>query len=279
MAAQKINEDLRNVAIWAENNSLLLNPTKSKYMVLGSKRAISTMRSAGPVVVIKGDNIERVNTATNLGLTMDPELHFEKHILNCMRNCFYRLKMLYTFRKHLSVALRKQLVDSLVLSRLNYCDTVYGPCLLARTNKLIQRIQNAYIRYCVDIPRRSHVTLFAMQHNILKMEARRRLHLAGLLFGVVTTQKPRYLYEKLTWRQDSSKTHIRTGTNPLSIPQHRTAAFRGSFRYAATHCWNNLPPPMRGLYGRGLQAKVAGIQQILSVVASFPSCLAIHILI
>lgn len=247
IAVQKINQDLQNVAIWADQNSLVLNPLKSKYMILGSKKSISAMLSAEPIIVIKGDNIEQVNTATNLGLTMDPELRFEKHIVNCMRNCFYRLKMLYTFRKHLSVVLRKQLVDSLVLSRLNYCDTVYGPCLLARTNSLIQRIQNACIRYCVDIPRRSHVTPFANQNNILKMEARRRLHLAGLLFGVITTHKPRYLYEKLSWRQHLSKNHIRTTTNPLSIPQHRTAAFRGSFKYAASHCWNNLPPPLRGL--------------------------------
>ncbi|KAJ8711506.1 hypothetical protein PYW07_008748 [Mythimna separata] len=80
---------------------------------------------------------------------------------------------------------------------------------------------------------------------MMKMSARRKLHLASLLFGVVTTQKPKYLFDKLVWRQ--SKYLPRLSTYPLCTPHHRTAAFRGSFKYAATHCWNDLPPPFRVL--------------------------------
>lgn len=246
-AVRKMNEDLERVVTWSEQNSLVLNPLKSKFMVLGSKKMISAILSVNPEVTIKGGKIERVETACNLGLTTDPELHFEKHVSNSMRNCFYRLKILYSIREHLSIPLRKQLVDSLILSKLNYCDTVYGPCLLARTDKLIQRIQNACTRFCVNIPRRSHVTPFTNTNRILKMAARRKLHMASLLFGVITTQKPNYLFSKLSWRQNRYKYRIRSSTNPLSIPKHRTMAFRGSFKYAATRCWNNLPPPVRGL--------------------------------
>lgn len=244
-AVAKMNDDLERVMLWSDNNSLVLNPLKSKFMVLGSRKMISAILSVKPKVVIRGEQIDRVEIACNLGLTMDPQLRFEKHISNSMRSCFYRLKLLYSIRDYLSVDLRKQLVDSLILSRLNYCDTVYGPCLLSRTEKLIQRIQNACTRFCVKIPRRSHVTPFINENNILKMAARRKLHMSSLLFGVVTTQKPHYLFEKLSWRE--SKYEPRSSTKPLCTSSHRTAAFRGSFRYAATHCWNNLPPPVRVL--------------------------------
>ncbi|KAJ8714399.1 hypothetical protein PYW07_002624 [Mythimna separata] len=79
------------------------------------------------------------------------------------------------------------------------------------------------------------------------MAARRKLHLATLLFDVVATQKPHYLYDKLTWRQTHFKYGLRSVVGPLSAPRHRTAAFRGSFRFAATRCWNDLPPPLRVL--------------------------------
>ncbi|KAJ8732388.1 hypothetical protein PYW07_014987 [Mythimna separata] len=183
-AVDKMNADLDRVVEWSNANALVLNPLKSKFMVLGSRKMISAILTANPQVFINGNKIDRVESACNLGLTMDPELRFEKHISNAMRNCFYRLKLLYQIRPHISVDLRKQLVDSLILSRLNYCDTVYGPCLLARTIKLIQRIQNACVRFCVNVPHRSHVTPYINKNNIMKMAARRKLHLAGLLFGV-----------------------------------------------------------------------------------------------
>ncbi|KAJ8714407.1 hypothetical protein PYW07_002632 [Mythimna separata] len=147
LAVQRVNEDLARVVAWSERNSLVLNPLKSKFLVLGTRKQVAAIQSARPKVMIGGEEIEQVEQACSLGLILDPELRFEAHIKNVLRNCFYRLKVLYGIRKYLSIPLRKQLADSLILSRLNYCDTVYGPCLLARTDRLIQRIQNACIRF------------------------------------------------------------------------------------------------------------------------------------
>ncbi|KAF9815861.1 hypothetical protein SFRURICE_009759 [Spodoptera frugiperda] len=122
--------------------------------------------SSSANVLLRGQIIERVSEARNLGLLMDEGLRFESHISSCVRNCFYRLKVLYGMRPYLSEELRVQLVESLVLSRLNYADVVIGPRLLSRTERLIQRVQNACAR---------------------------------------------------------------------------------SFRYAASKCWNNIPPPIRNL--------------------------------
>ncbi|PZC74075.1 hypothetical protein B5X24_HaOG208392 [Helicoverpa armigera] len=246
-AVQRMNEDLHRVVTWSEENSLLLNPLKSKFMVLGTKKQVASILNAKPEIVIRGNKIEQVEQVCSLGLTLDPQLHFEPHINSTVRNCFYRLRVLYSIRKFLSVPLRKLLVDTLVLSKFNYCDTVYGPCLLARTERLIQRIQNACARFCVNIPRRHHVTPYINKLNLLRMDARRKLHLASLMFGVVTTHKPHYLYDKLTWRKSQYTCGLRSNVDPLKAPPHKTTAFRGSFRFAATHCWNDLPPPLRGL--------------------------------
>uniref|UniRef100_A0A2A4IZ43 Reverse transcriptase domain-containing protein n=1 Tax=Heliothis virescens TaxID=7102 RepID=A0A2A4IZ43_HELVI len=246
-AVQKINEDLQRVVEWSEENSLVLNPLKSKFMVLGSRNQVRTILTTNPALTVMGESIERVELVCNLGLTMDPELRFEAHINNVLRNCFYRLKVLYGIRKYLSIPLRKQLVDSLILSRLNYCDIVYGPCLLSRTEHVIQRIQNACVRFCTNIPRRSHVTPYINELDLLKMAARRRLHLANLLFGVINSKKPDYLYSKLTWKPIRSDHGLRSVVCPLVVPMHRTTAFRGCFKFAATRCWNDIPPPLRRL--------------------------------
>ena len=162
--------------------------------------------------------------------------------METMRNCFYRLKVLYKIRNYLDVDLRIRLCDSLILSKLNYADTVFGPYLLNKTKRTIQRIQNACARFCFPIPRWSHVSPYLNGNKLMNMAERRTLHLATLLFGLIKCEQPSYLFEKLKF----SDRRIRSAPR-LVYPQHRAAGFRGSFRFAATKCWNDIPPPLRNL--------------------------------
>lgn len=240
-----LNEDLHRISEWATRNCLLLNPNKSKYMILGSKQHIKLIGSQRPSIHIHGEPIARVSEARNLGLIMDEELRFETHVAELVRNCFYRLKVLYNIRQFLNVNMRHKLCETLILSKLNYCIGVYGPCLLQKTYKMLQRVQNACIRYCLTVPPRTHVTPFINKAGILKIEARMKLHLSVLLFGVVKTHKPAYLFTELSWRNS-----LRRCTAPLLTPPYRTTKFRGCFKYMATKCWNNIPPPIRDLINK-----------------------------
>lgn len=243
-ALAALNEDLERIAHWSENNSLVLNPDKTKYMLFGTKKQIKSLPSSLNIRLM-GKSIERVEEARNLGLYVDSNLRYEKHISETVRNCFFRLKTLYRVRPYLSEDLRVHLVESLVLSRLNYADIVYGPRLLSRTDRLLQRVQNACARYCFNIPPRTHVTPFLNEHGMLKVKSRRKYHLACLMFGVIKFNRPVYLCDKLCWMANNRNVKSRNCAQQLAIPLHRSAAFRGSFRYAASKIWNNLPPPIR----------------------------------
>lgn len=237
-AVESINEDLERICQWSKLNSLSLNPNKSKYVILGSRQQVSSMVSMEPRIIVHGEAIAGVREARNLGLILDSELRFESYITEVARNCFYRLKILYKMRDYLSTDLRLKLVESLILSKFNYADTVYGPRLLAKTKTLIQRVQNACLRFCYKIPPRSHISPYLAREKLLNMSSRRYLHFATLLFGVVKRRKPLYLYDRLTWS-------LRTRLNRLCLQPHRTAAFQGTFKYAAAKIWNDIPPPIR----------------------------------
>lgn len=243
----KINEDLYRITEWSARNSLVLNPSKCKFMVMGSREMLKRCEDVDFHVVVGESYIERVQEARNLGLIFDGQLHFESHVTEAVRNCFYRLKLLYKIRPYINTDLRIKLCESLILSKLNYADTVYGPCILGKTAKLIQRIQNACARFCYQVPPRWHITPFLNSGNLMKMDARRKLHLASLMFGVVLWKTPEYLYRKLVWSRDVSSRNTRASSYLLLTPNHRTAAFRGSFKFAATHCWNALLPPFRAV--------------------------------
>ncbi|XP_047990243.1 uncharacterized protein LOC125229445 [Leguminivora glycinivorella] len=243
-AIEKLNQDLTRIATWASANCLLLNPSKTKYLVFGSKQRLASVGTTVDVMLMN-EPVERVCEARNLGLLMDCELRFEKHTAEAVRSCFYKLKVLYKIRPYLSETLRIRLIESLVLSKLNYMDVVTGPRLLAKTKKLIQRVQNACARFCFNIPLRAHVTPFLNQHKILKMLHRRKLHLACLLFGVLKYKSPAYLYNKLSCikLRDRRQCGIH-----LLTPRHASAAFRGSYKYQSSKCWNNIPPPLKNTW-------------------------------
>lgn len=245
-AVAKINSDLNRISEWATDNCLVLNPVKSKYLILGSLNQIEKISINNPIVEMSGVEVGRVSEARNLGLLMDGNLRFENHVSETVRYCMYRLKVLYNVRDFLSVDLRVRLCEALVLSKVNYCITAYGPCLLARSHRQLQRVQNACARFCYRIPPRSHVTPFLNDANCLKMSLRQDLMLACLLFDTIKTQTPIYLHEKLVWAKNRDCHSVRAPrTLVLQALTHRTAAFRGSFRYQATKCWNNIPPPIR----------------------------------
>lgn len=79
--------------------------------------------------------------ACNLKLNINSNLGYEKHILEAIYNCYYRLIVLLYKNNHpltyekKSEDLRIGLVQPLVLSKLNYADSVYSPRLLACSDR------------------------------------------------------------------------------------------------------------------------------------------------
>lgn len=221
-------------------------------MLLGSKSQVGGLELAATPVAINDIPVVRVSEARNLGLVIDEDLRFESHVAELARNCFYRLSVLYRIRPYVNEVLRVRLCEALILSKLNYCITVYGPCLYKKTLRIIQRIQNACARFCFKIPPRSHVTPFLNSANLLNMKSRCQYHLACLLFGINKTGAPKYLSNRIVWSDSSPSQRSQRSCrmNRIILPLFRTVAFRGSFKYAAAKCWNNIPPPIRNVTSR-----------------------------
>ncbi|KAM3967916.1 cytosolic thiouridylase subunit 2 [Aphomia sociella] len=99
----------------------------------GSSAQIDRISSFKVEVKIGDTVIEQVTEARNLGVLFDNRLRFHNHILETVKNCYYRLRVLYQMRDYLDVDLRIKLCESLILSKLNYADTVIGECLFGYT--------------------------------------------------------------------------------------------------------------------------------------------------
>ena len=63
---------------------------------------------------------------TCLGVVIDSELKFALHIKRLAGRCFYQLRQLRSIRRSLNTDATKTLVNALISSRVDYCNSVFN---------------------------------------------------------------------------------------------------------------------------------------------------------
>ena len=76
----KMNNALEEVYLWTQNNKLLLNTNKTKVMVIGSRQRIQKLNENNLNVHIRSTTIECVSHYKCLGVVVDSNLLFSKHV-------------------------------------------------------------------------------------------------------------------------------------------------------------------------------------------------------
>lgn len=129
------------------------------------------------------------------------------------------------------------LCETLVLSPLNFCDTVYGPCLDSYDTKRVQKLQNSCLRLIFGIRRRDRVSHKLKEIGWLNMYNQRVLHAVCFFYKIIKYKTPPYLYKKIKHRTDVHNLNVRR-KNLLSIPAHNKEFFKRSFSYRIAHYVN-----------------------------------------
>lgn len=240
---QLINEDLNNIYSYSVDHCLQLNPKKCVAMLF-AKPSHKQQIVNNANITINNETILIKDEVKNLGLIVDSDLRFNKHISNCIQRAIYKLKLLYSSKDMLNQKLRHLLCESLVLSIFNYCDVVYGSCLTAATSQRVQRIQNCCLRFIFGVKRRQHISHKLKSANWLNMKNIRKYHCGSLYHKIIGLHVPQYLYKKVSFRTDVHTINIRhKGT--LTPPTHRSAQFERSFSYQITKLYNSLTPSLK----------------------------------
>ena len=174
-----------------------------------------------------------------LGVIFDSGNTFSNHITNMCRACYYHLKDLRRIRKFLSVETAALLANSMISSRLDYCNSLlYG---ISKYNVAkLQKIQNALCRIVFRLDRTSHVTPFLQKLHWLPITYRILFKYNLITFKAINFSQPIYLSSLI-------KTSCLTRGNRLSLSSasHKKAIGRRGFVVASPIEWNRLPQSVR----------------------------------
>ena len=77
--------DLHRTGQWCSNNHLLLNPSKTKLMVFGSRQMHSRLDT--PSLTFMGRELVPEHTAKDLGVILDKNLTYDEHITKTVSSC------------------------------------------------------------------------------------------------------------------------------------------------------------------------------------------------
>ena len=140
---EKINGNMSNLEEWAASSNLSLNGSKTKQMLITTQQMSSAhgLKDEVPTIKVKGEVLERKASFKLLGTWPDEHLKWTDHIKHLSSSCYAVLSTLRKLKNLAPFIVRKQLVESLVMSKLDYNDVVCYP-LPQYLERKLQRIQN-----------------------------------------------------------------------------------------------------------------------------------------
>ncbi|KAK3514057.1 hypothetical protein QTP70_002899 [Hemibagrus guttatus] len=151
MASARISACLADISSWMTAHQLKLNPSKTELLIIPGDPS----PALDFAISLSNSMISPSATARNLGVTMDNQLSFSSHVTNVTRSCRFLLYNIRRIRPFLSTQATQVLVQSLVISRLDYCNSLLAGLPLNAIRPL-QMIQNAAARLVFNLPKFSH---------------------------------------------------------------------------------------------------------------------------
>ena len=106
---------------WMFHNKLQMNDDKTEAILLAQKGL--TTEHLYKSIKINDTAINFVSMLRDVRVTLEFSLSFNQHVMNTFRSAFLEPRSISLIRKYIIVDATKTIVYSLVLSRLDYCNS------------------------------------------------------------------------------------------------------------------------------------------------------------
>ena len=253
-AARQITEDLRKVAAWCCQNSLLINPDKTKLLLIGTRQMLQNMPTDLDLhVTLLGKELRPVVSARDLGVYMDATLSFDEHITSVTSSCLSSLSQINRIKHLLDRNTLVNVINALVFSKLYYCSSVWSSTTKKNIKKL-QNVQNFAARIITRSRKFDRITPVLKELKWLSVQSMLIYRDCVLVFKCLRGFAPDYLAKMFKKRSEIHNKDTRN-KNKMDIPRYRTAAGQRTFYYRAVSLWNNLPGSLTELANLALFKK------------------------
>ena len=215
---------------------LQLNTGKTQIMVVGPPNILKNIQING-VILSSTACIRFVPVVKNLGIYMDNSLKFHQQVMNIKKSCFMTIRNICKIRYLLSNEQLQVVVNSLVVSCLDYCNALYFDINDSDLRQL-QLIQNAAARCVFKKYKHDHLEDDIKQLHWLTVDKRIIFKILLLVFKSLVGFAPVYLQELLSYKSFGYDAK-------LQEPATYSSYGKRAFSVVGPKIWNKLPKVLR----------------------------------
>ena len=228
----RLQEGLNRVNDWCIRNKMMLNPTKTKAMIIATRQK-HQLKPLCLDLSLGSSKIQQVEYHKVLGVIVDQKFTWEHHInhvCKILARNIYLLKLLSNFVK---VEHLKMFFYAHCMSHLNYASPIWSGA-----DEIHLKPLNSIHRRAAKIMCK-HDTLTTDQKlkklGLLSLNQQHTLNTAITVFKIRHDMHPQYLSQLLT------PCSSRYGSQNYIIPRANMDLFKHSFSFSGPSVWNSLP--------------------------------------
>jgi len=229
------------VLAWMASNWLQLNHAKTKVLWCTSSHRQHQIPS-GPVGIGTTD-VQPVSSKRKLGVYIDADMSMRTHVTAVIRACLAALRQIRSMRRSLSRHALLTLVRALIVSKVDYCNSVLAG-IPGQLQDWLQSVLNAAGHLVFSARRSERITPLLREHHSLRVPERVTFRLCVLAYRCLHGTAPAYLAESLHRTSNVDTRHrLRSAdSDMLVVPSTRRSTLDDrAFPVASARAWNSLP--------------------------------------
>ena len=237
-----IDRIMVDIADWMRKKRLKLNESKTECLLIGSPYNLG-QHSDFNVISINGTPIPLSAETRNLGVIIDKNLTMNSQIQSVVKTSNFQLKNIALIKRYLDQDCLKMLVNNLVVSRVDYCNSLYNNLPNYQLYKL-QNVLNRAARLVTGhtLWDRIRITPLLIDLHWLPIKARIEFKICVLTHQALKTGEPGYLKKKLhSYTLPASQTRNANDAHRLDIQRARVNIGSRAFTHSAPRLYNKLP--------------------------------------
>ena len=171
----KIEIETNRAMQWLKDNEMVANPSKFQLMFLSKYKNIEKNMS------FDGKTIKSSDTIELLGISLDKNINFKRHIQNICRKANNKTKTLLRIRKFLNLEQAQVLAEAYISSNFRYCPLIWMFCG-KMGDILIVKTHYRTLTAIYDTQTRSY-------EELLHLSGKRKIHTQNLQILMVEVYK------------------------------------------------------------------------------------------
>ena len=235
----QVEASLAELVDWFRQNEMKINMSKTQLLVLGTR---AMLRDVPQVSIHVGTVlVTETKSVKNLGLVIDKHLTFEHHVDQLTAKCAGMLMALMHAKHVVPRCTLRQVVESLVMSSIRYCISIYGTCGATQMHR-VQKLVNFCVRVITGKKKFESVAREAERLCILSARSLADYHELTLVKSTLRFGEPEALREMFEYVAHGRETRQ---SGQLRLPRVRSEMGKRRISFRGAKLFNELPDNMQ----------------------------------